>query len=913
MMKKCFMGILCSFLVLTGAPFSHSSGDSLQVPELPASLKASVQRVLASKPGDLFVVLKNGLTVLVHEQKDVDIVSVQVLVKAGSIYEGDYLSAGLSHYLEHVVSGGSTQSFTEEEAKKRLERMGGSTNASTSYDRTLYYINTAAGRWKDALDLLLSYVSESKLDPGEVQREKAVIQQEIKMGENDPDRELWKIFAQTAYRVHPVRNPIIGYEEVFVHSDRNALLRYYKERYQPENMTVVLAGNVQAASVVEFIDGKTKSFQRKASAPPVLPQEPLQVASRWEEKKLPIARLTQAMVGFPSVRIDDKDLYALDVLALLLGEGRTSRLYSRLKDKENLVLSVSAASWTPQFVQGQFFVSLTLDPQHWPGVLKSVEEELERFKTEPVSSEELEKAKKSAIAQHVFDKETVSSLASSLGSSYVYTGNPYFDEVYVEEIRKVTPEQIQEVAQRYLKAERRNVAVIQPEKTEGAVSDRQTASPAASLPASSIQSRTLNNGLRVLLKQDASLPLVTLHLYGKGGLSIEDLDQPGIASFTASLLTAGTSRRTKQDIALAIEEVGGGIESRSDNNTYHVSIKVLKEDLDLALDVLADVAQNAQFPQEEVQKKRQETLLAIQGQDESWQHEVIRLFKKNYFQQSPYGNDRLGTPESVQSFTREGVLAFYQRMLNPRQSVLAVYGDVDTDKLLPKIQELFERWEGRETALPPPMEETNPLTENRVVEKKNEKSAASLFIGTNGLAIDNAEKPVLDVMDGILSGQGNPGGRLFDALRGGKEDLVYVVGASPFYGVRAGFFGILTQTTLNNLEKVQGIILANLKRLMEEPVSPQELETVKDMLITVHQLSLESLDTQARSAAINEALGLGWDYDRKYGELIRKVSSRDIQQLARRLFAQTLITRVLPEHPVEILKATPPKKHVPAR
>jgi zinc protease len=200
-----------------------------------------------------------------------------------------------------------------------------------------------------------------------------------------------------------------------------------------------------------------------------------------------------------------------------------------------------------------------------------------------------------------------------------------------------------------------------------------------------------------------------------------------------------------------------------------------------------------------------------------------------------------------------------------------------------------------------------------VVEKKNEKSAASLFIGANGLAIDSAEKPVLDVLDGILSGQGNPGGRLFQALRGGKEDLVYVVGASPFYGVRAGFFGILTQTTLNNLERVQGVILANLKRLMEEPVSPQELETVKDMMITVHQLSLESLDAQARSAALNEVLGLGWDYDRRYAELIRKVSSRDIQQLARRLFAQTLITRILPEHPVEILKATPPKKRAPAR
>lgn len=139
---------------------------------------------------------------------------------------------------------------------------------------------------------------------------------------------------------------------------------------------------------------------------------------------------------------------------------------------------------------------------------------------------------------------------------------------------------------------------------------------------------------------------------------------------------------------------------------------------------------------------------------------------------------------------------------------------------------------------------------------------------------------------------------------------MYVVGAFPFYGIRAGFFGILTQTTLKNLDKVQEIILANLKRLREEPVSPQELENVKEMLITLHHMELESLDAQSQSAVINEVLGLGWDYDKKYPDLIRSVSIKDIQELAGDLFSYTLIARTLPENPVEILPPPPPKSDV---
>lgn len=871
------------------------------------SASQDIRSVMSSRPGDTFVVLRNGLTVLVREKPDSDVVSSQVFVRAGSIYEGNYLTAGLSHYLEHVVSGGTTRSFTESEAKERLKRIGGVSNAYTSLDRTVYYINTTAPNWKEALDLLLSYVSENTLDPAEVEREKAVIQQEYKMGENSIDRELWKLFVKTAYQFSPVQNPVIGYEEVFVQQNREALVDYYTRKYQPENMVVVVVGNVKAREVIDFAAGKTKGFVRKADPPATIPDEPLQTSQRSAEEQLPLARLNQVMIGFPSVSLHNKDMHALDVLAFLLGEGRTSRLYWRLKEKEGLVLGIGASNWTPSFVNGQFTVSLTLPPENWPRALKNIEAEISRFKAEPVKLQELEKAKKATIAQHIFGKETVAAIASSLASSYFDTGDPYFDDTYVDRIKRVTPAEIRNVAREYLRTDRMTVATIRPVSGSGQSSSGKTSEAASREEPVSVN--RLENGLQVLVKKDATRPFVTLQLYGLGGVLLEDAKQPGLAAFTAALLTSGTQKRSKQDILRAIEDVGGSISARSDNSTFHVSVKVLKEDLDLGLGILADVVQSPRFPQDEVEKKRKETLLGIQKQEESWQFEIMQLFKKNYFQHAPYEHDRLGTVQSVSAFRRDDVVSFYRSMVNPRRCVLAVYGDLDAQAVSAKIKAAFGAWKGEKVVLPQWPDETRPLTADRTVEKKNEKSSAALFVGTNGLDLHDPRRPVLDVLDAVLAGASYPGGRLFEALRG-QEDLVYVVSAVPFYGQKAGFFGVVTQTTLGNLPKVESIVMDHLKRLQTEPIPEKELATAKEMLLISHELGKESLEAQAQDGAVNEVLGLGWDYESRYPELVRAATSQQVQELAKELFQHTLIARTLPEKPVEILHAPVESRHM---
>ncbi len=898
--------LICMLVVVVCAgPAGAAVPDEVkQCPLISPESQAFVQRTITSKPGDLFVVLKNGLTLLVHQQPGAEVVSAQVFVRAGSALEGKYLKAGLSHYLEHVVAGGSTRSFTEDQAKERLLAMGAATNAYTSYDRTVYYIDTGAAHWKDALDLLLSYVSENVIDPKEVAREKKVIQQEMKLGESNPNTELWKLFIQTAYKSNPVRYPVIGYEGVFVQQSRDELADYYHQRYQPENVIVALSGNVQAPEILQFVAEKTKDFAATKSDPVVLPEEPLQDNPRWEEKEVPIVRLVEAMIGFPSVSAYEKDMYALDVLAHVMGEGETCRLHCRLKEDQNKVLSISASNWTPSFVRGQFIISVALSPSQWPAALKDIQDEIDSFTATLVSPEEINNAKKTAIANHIFEQESVSARAASLASSYLLSGDPYYDDEYVDNIRAVTAEEVRAAARKYLVHNRMNVAVIKPPSADVENAAAQCQPP--SVPP--VAFNLMDNGLKTLIKQDSSLPFVTLQLYGTGGLEMESLDAPGLSSFTAGLLTAGTKSMPKLTLLRKVEDAGGVIGAQSDNNSYHVSIKVLKEDFDWALGLLADIAQNAQFPQDEIEKQRQDTLLAIKKSDEVWQSEVIRLFKKNYFEKTSYINDKLGTTESVGAFMREGILSFYRKMVNPTHSVLAIYGDVDPAKARELVQQRFGKWSGEPVEKTMP-DETKQISENRVVEVKNEKNSAGLFIGVNGIGINDSERPVLDLLTSVLSGGGSPAGRVFDSLRGGDQNLVYTVSTFPFYGKNAGYFGILTQTTAANLPKVQEIILRDLKQLTEEPVPESELEKAKETMLVELKLGRETLGNQASEAALNEVLGLGWDYGQRYPDLIQAVTAEQIRALARKLFAHNLIARTLPERPTEILDAPPSIKN----
>ncbi len=899
---KRFLSITLLGLIVLTAPFSVAMGEprlmgkGMLVPSLTLGREdaAFVENVLPSQPGDIFVQLRNGLTVLIREIHTSRVVSCQILVKTGSINEDEYFYGGLSHYLEHIVSGGTTSKLTEEEIKGLLRSMGGASNAYTSYDRTAYFINTTADHYKTALRLLTSYVTDCQLAENEYRREKPVIQQEFKLGENSVSQQLWYLFMKTAYQRHPIRHPVIGYEDVFVTITRDQLMDYYRRNYTPENMVVTVVGDVKPLEALEEVIGLVKDFKRVSRKPWVIPREPPQVGPRWAEREFPSAQLTRMEVGFPSVSLEDPDLYPLDVLAIILGRGRTSRLYTTVKDRKQLVLSIGASNWTPHYARGIFIISMALKYENVHKALEDVFHEMEGIQSSLIPQSELEKAKKQVIADHIFGKQAAEDIASSLASSYIATGDPYFDDLYVEGIQAVTAEDVRRVARQYLRKDRLTAALLkppQPKKVEeSAISSRHP---------SQIEKRIFSNGMTLLLRENAALPIVTFQLFGRGGQRYEPPQQPGISLFTMELLTKGTKTRSKYQIAQEMEEIGGSIDSSSGRNTYSVSVSVLKEDFEKGLEILSDVVINPSFPEEEIEKQREDTLLAIKRIDESWEQEVTRLFRQNFFREHPYRNDLMGTEESVGRFARGDIVDFYRRLVMANNMVLAVFGDVDSEKVTQRVEERFGYLKRGDLIRPNLKEETATLVQDNQVEKVNDKSSAAIFVGFNGMTLYDADRPSLDVIDAILSGIGYPSGWLHEALRGGDQSLVYYVHAYPNYGIDGGYFGVITQTTMANYQKVIDIISEKVRRIQDGLLTDNELELAKKTVVTMHDLGLETNGSQAFSAAVSEALGLGYDWDQRYRDLIGGVTKEDVQRVARRVFKHRLLATTIPRNPVE--------------
>jgi zinc protease len=892
-----YLLVVVSVLIVTGPVFGQ--GHDLHVPPLEAlrlspELLARVSALLPSRPGDIFLQLQNGMTILIRENHSSQVVSCQLLVRTGSIHEGTHFFGGLSHYLEHVVAGGSTRSFSEQEVRDLLREMGGAANAYTTYDRTVYFVNTTSARYGQALRLLLAYASEALLEPGEVAREKAVIQQEYKLGETDPRRELWRLFLATAYRKHPIRHPIIGYEDVFVTVSRDDLLDYYRKRYAPQHLVLAVVGDVDIADAVRMVLELTGGMARAFDQPILVEEEPPQVTPRWVEKSFPPARLTTMMVGVPSVSLAHPDLYALDVLAIILGRGRTSRLYTQLKDRQELVLSVDAFSWTPAFAPGMFGFSFSLERDKVDATLAALWREVEGVQERFVDTHELEKAKRQIVADSVHSKESMAQMASGLAGSFVDTGDPYFDDSYVEKIQAVSREDVRRMARTYLKRDVTTVAILSPPRTEAKGTGRGEAQGGGE-----VRTVTLDNGLKLLLKRNPALPLVEIRVSGLGGQYLEPEDLAGISSFTMALLTKGTEKRSKRQIADTIEQLGGSLASGSGRNTYYVSLSILKGDTDKGLELLADVLTNPSFPETEIEKQRQDTLLAIRRSDENWEQEVERLFRRNFYGNHPYGRDILGAAESVRRLGREQIKDFYRGTVLPTNAVMAVFGDIDPDTIVSKISAVLGTWRGSDPVLKAWGRPVEPLTGNRRIEEKTAKVSAGIFLGTGGISITDPERPVLDVIDAVLSGISYPSGWLHEALRGGDRSLVYVVHGFPAYGIDSGHFGIVTQTTMSNYQEVVRIILDKLEKIQQQPLEPRKLEVAKNMCITMHEMGLETNASQAASAAVNEVLGLGYDWDRRYPEQIRQVQAENVLRLAQRLFRHYLLVSAIPERPVE--------------
>lgn len=879
------MNRLCIAATLAATVFA----PALLAAEIEPMARLVETKRLLDRADERVSVLDNGMTVILKAHRTAPVVSVRMYCRTGSIYEQEYLGCGLSHLFEHLLHGGETANRTEEESREILNKLGSDSNAFTSLDTTGYYINTTREKWPTALNLLADWITHPTWPQAAFEREWEVVQRELERDADNPDRQLFYLTNETMYREHPARYPIIGYQPVVQTLTKEDVIAYYERMYVPDNVVVCIAGDIDLDEALFQVSQEFVSFTRKPMPTIVLPEEPEMATPRFASRHMNV-QAAILRLAWPSIELTHPDLYALDVLSYVLTQGESSRLVRTIRDRR-LTYTIDSFSWTPEWARGIFTITARLAPQNDEQAKAAILQQVELLQRELITEEELDQAKQQKAAEHVFASQTAEDAGSMMARDFLSTGDVHFSRAYVENIQKVTVEQIREMARKYLQPQRLATIMILPEGYEAPeASEHATPEPEP------VRKIVLDNGLRCLIRRDPTAPLVAIQSFSVGGVSTETEETNGLSQLAALVAPRGTPTRSAEEIARAFDSRGGYFSGQSGNNTLYFQAQVLADDFPVALEVFADVVCHASFPEEEVELQRERQVDAIRRIDEHWRSELFSYFTSHLFENSPYRFDTVGRESVVADATREEVARFYRERVTAPSTVLAVFGDID----VAKTESLLRRHFGEMTAdpaqtpdYPPEPELTSPKLYVKV--KSADRQAAGVAVGFHGMRLTNTDDTIpVAVLDTIMSGYRMPTGWLHEALRGGEASYVYEVHAFNRPGYTPGYFGMYAACEPTRVSEVYGIIAAQIDKARAGEFTADELERAKTIITTTELMQQQTNSDRAMQASLDELYGLGYDYREEFVTKVEAVTLDDVKRVARKYFTVPVITIVTP-------------------
>lgn len=829
---------------------------------------AAAQSSCAAQPGRLVTTLPNGLAIIVREDHSAPVVSAQAWCMAGSIHEGNLLGAGMSHVLEHMLFKG-TVTRPGSKIDQEVQAAGGYMNAYTSFDRTVFHIDVPSSGTNVALDVLCDVMQNATLPAEELEKEKQVILREMDMNMDDPGRRASRRLFECAFTRSPYRFTVIGYPDLFHEIRREDLENYYRDKYAPNNVFYVVVGDVSATDVVQRIRDAYSGRRARCMATPVLATEPRQTSPREIQEEAPI-EIGYLHIAWHIPDQRDPDMPALDVAAVLLGNGRSSRLYREVRENLALVHSVDAWTYSPG-EEGLLGVSATMDGETYSEARDALLSEIAKLSHEPVSDAELGKAIRQFTTAFLAVRKTMQGQAQDLGGSWICCNDLGFSERYLAAIRRVTAADILRVASKYLIPENRTVYALLPEgatrTTSAAVEVNQVRAP---------RKVSLANGLRLLVKQDARLPFVEMRCTLTGGILRETQETNGLSQLMSRMLLKGTGKRTAEEISREIESVGGSLDSYSANNSLGLTAEVLNENFDLGLDLLCDVLRNPGFPDQALEREREVQIASIRAQRDHLLHEAFAALRRALFGDGGYGLDPLGTEANVERLTRRELVQFHQQQVTPDNCVLAIYGDVDESAVLAAVEKKFGDW-ARHAQADRSAINTPAALKTRSTLEERDKQQAVIVVGFPGVDLRNPDRYALELIQESCSDLGS---RLFMRVRD-TLGLAYYVGAQNFVGTTPGFFAFYAGTSAEHAKRVEQELLAEAEALRSEGLTAEELARSKAKILGQRKISRQDLGTQAMTHALDELYGLGYDYSEKEDALYEAVSQKQIIEAAR--------------------------------
>ena len=868
-----------------------AAGGAAQAASAPAppaaALTAGVQET----------VLPNGLTVLVKEVRNAPVVSFSVWYRVGSRNEHTGIT-GMSHLLEHMLFKG-TQKLRLGEIARTLSLNGAAFNASTYNDWTNYYATIASDRLELAMSIEADRMVNSRIDKADLESEMTVVRSELEGGENSPGRLLWKNVVATALQAHPYRWPVIGWRSDVENVSRDALYQYYRTHYGPNNAVAVIVGDVATAEALRLARKYFGPLKPIPKPPEVHTVEPPQRG----ERRVIVRRsgsLPMVMVAWKAPAAGHADTYALDVLGGVLGEGRTSRLYQALVDK-GVASGVDAGSPTLRDPY-LFYVNATARPGVTAERLETgLLEEVERVGASPITDEELTRAQRRAEADFVFQANSVTAQARQLGY-WAMIGDWRFLTTYLDRIRALTPADIQAVARRTFTADTRTIGHFVPSDGGGpaAPPPREGSArverpqrgdrpiplprvPVARVPNRQVTRFTLGNGISVIVQESHATPTIAIRASIPAGGLLEPRDRPGLAGFTASMLSRGTVQRSALGFATALEDVGASLGASADTLSTSIGAQTLTRDFDLVLDLFAEMIRQPAFPADELERLKGEALARI-AQSKTNPDRVASLA----FERAVYPPGHALRPETfeesetaIAALTRDDLVAFHRRQYGPDRMILVVAGDVTADQVREALQKRLADWprNPRAQLLAPPDLQLQAASVSLDIPIPDRTQTAIVWGHAGALRRSDADFYAAQVMNLILGG-GALTSRLSTSIRD-EQGLAYSVFAYFDAGLFPGPYRVVLGTNPANAKKAVAALGVQIERIQRNGVTQREVDEAVAYLTGRFPLRLETNDGVAEMLWSMEFFNLGADYIDRYAGYYRAVTVQQVNEAAR--------------------------------
>lgn len=848
-------------------------------------------------------VLENGLTVLTKEIHTAPVVSVQVWYRVGSRNEEAGVN-GISHQLEHLLFKG-TQSRPIQFGRL-FSALGSASNAFTSYDMTAYFGTVSSDKLEALLVLEADRMRHALIDDEQLESEKRVVISELQGYDNSPEYRLSQAVMRQAFPNRPYGLPVGGTKTDVAGFNVEQVRTYYDRYYSPENAVLAVAGDFDPEKLQHFIQQTFNTIPRKehllsfeASHPEIItaatPQPPIHLHEPGSTSFIEAV--------YPIPESQHPDIPALDVMDAILSVGRNSRFYQTLIEPglASHVGSYSAALIEP----GWYDISVTLTPGE---TLKTVDEVLLKtistLQDNPVSDEELQRAKAQLMAHFIMSNRDIDAQASQLAYNQTVAGDYYFSDRYLERIQQVTVADIQRVAQTYLKVAQRTVGYFEPTESDGqeglaGVSPQQTSEdfspsepvdpevvaqylpPMTAAPVSASQmlpeTFTLANGLQVLLLPDHSSPTVTLtgHILAGNGFDLHT--KAGVASLTAETLMGGTAQRDALALAKVLEDKGAGLDFTAFREGVEVDGHALAPDLGLLLENLSDVLQNAAFPIVELELSRKQAIASLQMDLD----DPSRLGRRT-LQQKLYPSDHpfnvFASVESLQSITHDDVRAFYRQQYTPENTVLTLVGDFEPSQVQIQLNRALGGWKAQKSSEPLTVPEVDlPQAIQRSLVPLPGKSQVVTFMGYPGIRRHDRRFHAAIVLNQILGGD-TLSSRLGTEIRD-RQGLTYGIYSYFAAGQVAGPFVIEMQTAPEDTEQAIQSAIALLRQLRQDGVSENELRTAKRSLINSYPVELANPDVVAHRVLMNAVDGFEVEEIREFPSKIEAISMEQINEV----------------------------------